>query len=827
MLSSDLPVIDSGDRPYTCFLCKDTFSRSDILKRHFQKCSLRRGNPTGATHLSNQSHSKKKSGRTTSVSVAAEENFLDVTPTPMSAQGTGFDYPDNFGLGIQGPLAGYHSVSQPVSRSGSIHRNSNASVTQDKHRSTGSVSRWSKRASFPSPVRYSDSNSMPSTTASTPIIPRHNGGSGYFTSTHSSQFKSGQLPQLPTISANKSSVRNSLPHLPSPSNSFGASSDSTITPSYIRNSFSTPNLPELLHSYRTPQRQESMEDRTSFTGFPLSHNDDYFCGPFNPPNTICAPPQGIYQGWNLQHTQIESFQMKAQQLLQFCMTHGRGNTAYSESESELLRYCLTSEFIQHLLEQYAHFQGHWPIIHMPTFDPIKAYDGLLLAMICIGAVYSNRMDAGHVRSLISRARMAIQQASIVIRVLRAAEYDPHYLDNPGSTGFEDLQGLVLIHTLSIWHGDPALRQSAREEYSCFAEIARRYGLLQPTPIGSPSASVLHQPSSLVHSAMEQPWDWLAWVRQERRSRLMYTIFLMNAALAIYFNCTPQLDPSEIMLSLPADDAAWEATNSQECATILGVHGSTTMNANIPGSRRMRQLEMYTAMQILLHPNYEFEKGSTNAFSKFILIHGLHLKIFNFQRQASGGENNLLGIDHQHFFGSGSNTPISPTDWVTLNNPSSHTSTTTSGQATPTDSSGVQTSAIAHLLKSISMGLNKWKKTWDADFPLQYPPGSKRVGFCRDGIHFYWLANLFMKRSRAVDWQTPSDIRFRQVMVHMKSAKNYVTRTAVPGEENGSVADIDERYGLADLSLDMKELFTPLASGYCTPVSGVTSGLKNL
>ena len=43
---------DSGARPYQCPLCRDTFSRSDILKRHFQKCSVRRGNPTNATHLS-------------------------------------------------------------------------------------------------------------------------------------------------------------------------------------------------------------------------------------------------------------------------------------------------------------------------------------------------------------------------------------------------------------------------------------------------------------------------------------------------------------------------------------------------------------------------------------------------------------------------------------------------------------------------------------------------------------------------------------------------------------------------------------------------------
>lgn len=43
-----------------CVLCRDTFSRSDILKRHFQKCSIRRGNPTGASHLSHPNAHVKK-----------------------------------------------------------------------------------------------------------------------------------------------------------------------------------------------------------------------------------------------------------------------------------------------------------------------------------------------------------------------------------------------------------------------------------------------------------------------------------------------------------------------------------------------------------------------------------------------------------------------------------------------------------------------------------------------------------------------------------------------------------------------------------------------
>lgn len=52
-------IVDTGIRPYSCGLCNDTFSRSDILKRHFLKCSVRRGNPTGEHHLSHSRATKK------------------------------------------------------------------------------------------------------------------------------------------------------------------------------------------------------------------------------------------------------------------------------------------------------------------------------------------------------------------------------------------------------------------------------------------------------------------------------------------------------------------------------------------------------------------------------------------------------------------------------------------------------------------------------------------------------------------------------------------------------------------------------------------------
>ncbi|KAJ5666920.1 Zinc finger C2H2 [Penicillium macrosclerotiorum] len=70
--ANDASNLDTGDRPYMCVLCKDTFSRSDILKRHFQKCSIRRGNPTGATHLSHpQAHLKRSQQQAAAAAAAA------------------------------------------------------------------------------------------------------------------------------------------------------------------------------------------------------------------------------------------------------------------------------------------------------------------------------------------------------------------------------------------------------------------------------------------------------------------------------------------------------------------------------------------------------------------------------------------------------------------------------------------------------------------------------------------------------------------------------------------------------------------------------------
>jgi hypothetical protein len=527
-----------------------------------------------------------------------------------------------------------------------------------------------------------------------------------------------------------------------------------------------------------------------------------------------------FPSWNFQPDPLQQISTRLQFL---CFPP---NTSISNRDASVKPY-LFSDNIKHFLEHFTSFHGHFPIIHMPTFRITEANDGLLLSMICIGAVYSDRISPSQVRDMIDLVQSVLEAnlkiySRMSLDIISENGYGGSVI---GSTDaeLEEITAVFLIHSLSIWHGNPIQRQKAREQFPKLVQLARSAGLTQP--VTKAPLSALHQPHIVVEHFNAANFDWNAWVIQERRSRLMYGLFLVDASRVTYFNTDPQFNASEIRLPLPADDAAWDANTASACAAALGLHGPVAAaENNREGSRRPKQPEMHTALKTLLDHVWDVQHGTTNLYSKFILVHALHIQLRMAQKNVSQDSSQLTHFGAQ-FPGSGSSTPISQLDWVTRGTTSGGSSANTSGHATPVESTNL---TPQQQLKAVNYAFDKWKKAWDDDMTIQYPPSSqshRRFGFCRDGVHFYWLAKYLLQNNRVFDWNTPPDQRFSQVMHILTSVKTWVVSdSAKRGEELGSVSDIDKDYGVTDLTLDMAQFFKPINKLFDSPVAGVHTNI---
>ena len=538
------------------------------------------------------------------------------------------------------------------------------------------------------------------------------------------------------------------------------------------------------------------DGKKEFGGHDGGHQNGYYV----------SSTDGTQYGPSLWQNSLEAdpLQLKSDRLVDFCFPAG------ALQDENNLSICLTAEYVKHFLELFTNFQGHFPYLHVPTFKFLEAYDGVILAIICIGAVYSDRVSQQQVRELMQRTREGIHRTSRLLNTQDWTNLDPRLL--LAGVEFEELQALLMLQTISIWHGRADQRAAARQDSDYLFDLVKRLQMLE---LASPDDTIafsylhhIHNPQQ-IHDSRYQ-WNWYSWIEQEKRSRFMYLVYLLDAALVIYFNCIPQFAPTDIGLPLPCDDEAWDAVDADACAIALGLCGTDAQReVNSTGSLRPNQMHLQEAMAVLHNASATVEPRSTNVYSKFILIHGLHTEIWQVQKQSSLA----------------SSTNTDPTD----QSPSGPLAT------------------LARQYKSLGTAIIRWKDSWDMDMQIQYPAGPdhkntpRRRGFSRDGksnlelfrlhssttclqppmdtllvltassgVHFYWLAQAFLKPPRALDWRLPADVRFQQVMHGLMKAREWARTDGYQrGEEPGSVYDIEDDYASDGIELDMRKLFRPL------------------
>lgn len=523
--------------------------------------------------------------------------------------------------------------------------------------------------------------------------------------------------------------------------------------------------------------------------------------------------QGIpgFPNWSID----DPLQAKVDSLIQYCFPNGADSTR-GDPVSDLVRGFLTIDGVKHLAEHYTSYHGHWPFLHLSTFRLSNAENALVLAVLCIGAIYSPRLNVNQTRQMMNFVKATIVGTCSIYNRFLSGE-----TQNLGTESWEieEMQALLMIQSMFTWHGEPWQRQVARSEFPTVVSVAKAMGLCQTAPPGHYAYSMLHSNQSGPNPPVDiNSWNWHSWLEQEKRNRVLYLLLLTDAAMGIYFNCTPQFDPLEIRLMLPADDAAWDAKDSQECASTLGLFGPQAQVKNRTGTRRLIQPGMREAMRTLLEPTVTFQPGSTNVYSKFILIHALVTRIIACQKALVLSDGHSQGFNSK-LNGSTPPTPLTQNDWLEQRPGSGSLSATSSGHGTPTDgaSYGVQNVAAQQERKRLTHALDKWKRSWDTDIDLQYPPSQtqlRRFGFSRDGVHFFYLGRSFLQSHRASDWSAPADVRFQQVMSLLKRIKGFVVgENETKGQDIGSVGDIDEQYGLDSLTLDSRSKFLGFRGGY--------------
>jgi hypothetical protein len=782
-----LTFADTGDRPYMCHLCKDTFSRSDILKRHFQKCSIRRGNPTGANHLAHQQ--RRNTGNQNRLSISQQDGPIGLAGLQDVA---GNSYTDQ---ATASPIVN-GDVSARSSRANSIispatmsHRNSIAGLGILQSNANQSDQMNGTSGPFqPGMPAFS----APNTTSGAPM--------------HSNYA----FNNPPMNSHVYNSQPQNLSFLGHPSSRFGNSNENGHHPNGDGSGINEWNR-MFTHAGQDGFIGSNPTNASSTTTHPIKQetdskpnydmsNESFLGNLYSHPGAFSEygeHDQGIFgfPNWSLD----DPLQAKVDSLYNYCFPQGV-DAMQGHEAADLIKECLTVDNVKHFAEHYTSFHGHWPLLHMPTFKITDANDALVLTIICIGAIYSPKLNVGQTRKMVNFVHATVMNnCSVYQRTLSGQTA------GLGSNSWEvdEMQALFMLQCMLMWHGEPDQRQVARDEFAIIVRIAKAMGLLHSAPPGHYAYSILHASQNNLNPQIDvNMWQWHSWLEQEKRNRALYLLFLTDVAWVMFFNSNPQIDPFEIRLSLPSDDAAWDARDSESCASALGLFGVEAQNRNLTGTRRPRQPGMREAMRTLMDPTVNFHQGTTNAYSKFVLIHALIVRIIACQKtillQGDGG---FQGFS---FSGSTPATPLSQNEWLEQRSGSAHSS----GHVTPTGiGSGLGNSAAQQERQRLEFALERWKRTWDADMDLQYPPSQnhlRRFGFSRDGVHFFFLGRSFLKSQRAADWTTPPDHRFKQVISLLKRIKGVVfSDNESKGQDIGSVGDIDDQYGLDTLTLDSR------------------------
>ena len=241
---------------------------------------------------------------------------------------------------------------------------------------------------------------------------------------------------------------------------------------------------------------------------------------------------------------------------------GASDASHLKNLGPAIELVTSAEVLSCLDLYFQAYHRHCPILHKPTFDQSSAPVPLLLAMMALGAMYSE--NAGRVAWV--RQLLDLMELYIFSTPGLRDEYEASFrlTDNDDEDRlwhhFQTFQGAYLITVAQYFSGNaPAKRRARSQRFTILVAIARAFKL--PIAQHDPNTSFAD-----IHS-------YVRWMRKESQVRTMNILLALDTAFGIFSNLPPRFALSELDVQLPGhpQDFALSYDRSMEGQTVVPQH----------------------------------------------------------------------------------------------------------------------------------------------------------------------------------------------------------------------------------------------------------------
>ncbi|KAI9508880.1 hypothetical protein F5148DRAFT_832637 [Russula earlei] len=264
--------------------------------------------------------------------------------------------------------------------------------------------------------------------------------------------------------------------------------------------------------------------------------------------------------------------------------------------------------LQHYLYLFhTAFQSHVPIVHPSTWTFEGKTTILGRATYACGAQFVNDRAA---KDFVSRALHSTCES--LLEVERTTE---------SKELMDMILAGVLIQSISLFRQSIDQRSAAGDFHGMLMMMIRRCGLMNV-------CSSWTAPNLSAADAAQVDAAWRDWIAYESMKRLLTIAYVNDCFLNVFFSVPPSFSVSELDWCLPAEDALWKATSSQEWCSLLqqpSPYGSA--------ATRLTGLSIKAALAVLSDVHMPTPGLTLPAFAHFVLINSILSSILSSDSQA--------------------------------------------------------------------------------------------------------------------------------------------------------------------------------------------------